>query len=381
VTKISTGWIKNPKTQAVMAALTANGAQAYFVGGCVRNSLLGAAASDIDIATNALPEVVMQLGKSAELKAIPTGIDHGTITLVSDGMAHEVTTFRKDVETDGRRAVVSFSDSIEEDAKRRDFTMNALYADADGTVFDPLSGLADLQAHIVRFIEDADARIKEDYLRSLRFFRFFAWYGRPEAGLEPEGLAAIAANLDGLETLSKERVGAEVLKLLAAPDPAPAVAAMMQSGVLARILPGANHTALAPLVHLEQGRMANPIRRLAVLGGQDVGDLLRLSRKDERKLTTLRTHLETTQTAAELGYRLGEDMAIDVILLRAAVMETPVDNTDFAAAKHGGLQTFPVKAADLMPALSGPALGQHLAKLEQQWVDSGFSDTKEELLA
>ena len=364
-----------------MAALTANGAKAYFVGGCVRNSLLGAAASDIDIATDALPDVVMQLGKSAGLKAIPTGIDHGTITLVSGGKPHEVTTYRKDVETDGRRAVVSFSTSIEEDAKRRDFTMNALYADADGTVFDPLLGLPDLQAHIVRFIEDADARIKEDYLRSLRFFRFFAWYGLPESGLDPDGLAAIAANLDGLETLSKERVGAEVLKLLAAPDPAPAVAAMVQSGVLARILPGANHTALAPLVHLEQGRTANSIRRLAVLGGEGVGGLLRLSRKDERKLTTLRMHLGTTETAAELGYRLGQDLAVDVILLRAAVMEAPVDNTDFSAAKNGGLQTFPVKAADLMPKLTGLALGQHLAKLEQRWIDSSFAETKEQLLA
>jgi len=177
MTRIDEAWLTEPATQQVCRALTEGGAQALFVGGCVRNALLGAPVSDIDITTDAHPERVMALAAAAGIKAVPTGIAHGTVTLVANSIPHEVTTFRRDVETDGRRAVVAFSDSIHEDAARRDFTMNALYARPDGTVLDPLDGLPDLQARRVRFIGDATDRIREDYLRSLRYFRFHAWYG------------------------------------------------------------------------------------------------------------------------------------------------------------------------------------------------------------
>lgn len=220
--------------------------------GCVRNALLGAEASDIDIATDAHPERVVELAAGAGLKAIPTGIEHGTVTVVSGGIPHEITTFRRDVETDGRRATVAFSDTVSEDAARRDFTMNALYARPDGTLLDPLGGLPDLNARHVRFIGQAKDRIREDYLRSLRYFRFHAWYGDAAAGFDPDALDAIASNLDGLERLSRERVGAEILKLLAAPDPAPAIAAMRGAGVLGAVLPGADDRSLAVLVSLEQ---------------------------------------------------------------------------------------------------------------------------------
>ena len=222
--RITSEWLKDPKAQAVCTVLNSAGYQAYFVGGCVRNDLLGAAISDIDLATDARPQMVMELAEKAGLHAVPTGVEHGTVTIVSDGLVCEVTTFRKDIETDGRRAVVHFSEAIEDDAKRRDFTMNALYANAAGEVLDPLNGLPDLIKRRVRFIENADERIREDYLRILRFFRFHAWYGDPDAGLDAEGLAAVAANQAGLETLSRERIGHEMLKLLAAPDPAPAMA-------------------------------------------------------------------------------------------------------------------------------------------------------------
>ncbi|CAN0587043.1 unnamed protein product, partial [Ectocarpus sp. 12 AP-2014] len=192
-----------------------------------------------------------ELARVAGLKPVPTGIDHGTVTVVADHDPFEITTFRRDVETDGRRAVVAFADTLDEDAKRRDFTMNALYARIDGTVIDPLGGLPDLRARRVRFIGDATDRIREDYLRSLRFFRFHAWYGNPDNGMDSDALAAIASHLDGLESLSRERVGAEMVKLLAARDPAPAVAAMRATGVLGRLLPGADDRALAPLIHLE----------------------------------------------------------------------------------------------------------------------------------
>ena len=267
--RIEGDWLQAEATQAVCRALTGAGHQAWFVGGCVRDALLGLAVGDIDIATDAWPEEVQRLAEAAGLKAVPTGIEHGTITVVSGGIPHEVTTFRRDVETDGRRAVVAFADSMEDDARRRDFTMNALYADATGRVEDPLGqGLVDLASRHLRFIDDPGQRIREDYLRILRYFRFHARFGDPQAGMDPEALAAIAANADGLATLSRERVGAELLKLLAVTDPVPAVAAMEQAGVLQRILPGAGIRALGPLVHLEAGagRAPDAGLRLAALG-------------------------------------------------------------------------------------------------------------------
>lgn len=281
-----------------MKMLTDAGYQAYFVGGCVRNALIGTPVNDIDIATDALPEKVMQLAEAAGFRAVPTGIDHGTVTVVSKSIPHEITTYRNDVETDGRRAVVAFSTNITDDARRRDFTMNALYADIDGNVLDPLGGLDDLKARRVRFVDDPNDRITEDYLRTLRFFRFHAWYGDPQAGMDADALAAIASNLERLDTLSRERVGSEFKKLLTARDPAPAVGAMMQAGVLTRLLPGADNQFLAPLVHLDAAFPPDPIRRLAALGGQDVATRLRLSREDARHLKVLRDQMGDTKPAA-----------------------------------------------------------------------------------
>jgi len=381
MTRIDQSWLTDPATQAVCNAISAEGAKLLFVGGCVRNALLGLAASDLDLATDAHPESVMRLAKMAGLKAIPTGIDHGTVTLVSDGIPFEITTFRKDVNTDGRRATVAFSSDISDDAARRDFTMNALYARPDGTVVDPLGGMADLLARRVRFIGSAADRIREDYLRSLRYFRFHAWYGDPDAGFDPEALAAIAANLDGLGQLSRERVGAELLKLLGAKDPAPAVAAMRQSGVLLQLLPGGNDRALAPLVHLEAGLSPNPIRRLAALGGPEMGEHLRLSKAQLTSWTILRDQAVGTKGAAELGYRFGETRARDVLLLRAALLETPILpnlETDIA---RGASANFPLSARDLMPEITGKALGETLKRLESDWIVSGFCLDRDALLA
>ena len=303
--------------------------------------------------------------------------------MIADSIPHEVTTFRKDVETDGRRAVVAYSNSVEEDARRRDFTMNALYADADGQIIDPLGGLPDLTARRVRFIDDAEARIREDYLRILRFFRFHAWYGDVSKGIDPEGLAACAANLAGLETLSKERVGAEMRKLLAAPDPAPSIAVMAQSGVLGAILPGADARALPVLIHLEgeQGVAPNPVRRLAALGGEDVDAALRLSKAAARERALLRDAATHDASAAELGYRIGHTSAIDALLLRAALLEQPLPETTVQDVTRGANATFPIAAADLMPDYSGPALGERLRALEARWIDSGFTLNKADLLA
>lgn len=380
--RITGDWITRPETRAVCDALTGAGHQALFVGGCVRNALIGAAVSDIDIATDARPEAVMDIAQRAGLRPVPTGIEHGTVTVVSGGVAHEVTSFRADIETDGRHARVVFGADLAADARRRDFTMNALYARPDGEVVDPLGGMADLAARRVRFIEDPARRIREDYLRILRFFRFHAWYGDPGGGLDPDGYAACAALQAGLAALSRERIGAEMRKLLSAPDPAPALAAMQAAGILNTVLPGADAGAMALLVDLESraGMAPDALRRLALLGGEDVAARLRLSRAEARRLEALRAGLADARPAGELGYRHGRRDGADILLLRGALTGTPPDPKALQDLRKGAEAVFPVKPADLMPALTGPALGERLRALEARWIASGFTLEREDLL-
>ena len=231
-------WLEAAATRAVIAALEAAGGPgcARFVGGCVRNALIGQPVEDVDIATTLRPEETERAIRAAGLKAVPTGLAHGTVTAISGREPFEITTLRRDVSTDGRNATVAFTDDWAEDAGRRDFRLNALYADAGGQVFDPTGeGVADALAGRVVFVGDPATRIREDYLRILRFFRFFAWYGAGEP--DPAGLAACAALAPGMSRLSAERVSKELTRLLAAPDPRAAVTAMAATGVLARILP------------------------------------------------------------------------------------------------------------------------------------------------
>lgn len=375
--RVTGDWAETAPTQSVMQMLTGAGHLAYFVGGCVRNALLGVPVADVDISTDARPERVMELAQDAGFRAIPTGIDHGTVTVVAGGVPHEITTFRRDIATDGRRAVVAFADRVEDDARRRDFTMNALYAAADGIVVDPLGGVPDLQARLVRFIEDPGKRIREDYLRILRFFRFHAWYGA--AGIDAEGLAACAEHAEGLETLSKERIGTEMLKLLAAPDPAPAMASFQMTGGLYRILPGADSAALAVLVHLEGARAPDPIRRLALIGGEDPVANLRLSRQQARELDLLATQVRDMTGAAELAYRFGSDTAENIMLIRSALMSESLPRGLAQDLERGTTATFPISHTDL-PGHTGKALGDHLRQLEQDWIASGFALTKPQLL-
>ena len=380
---VTGAWISQPASQAVFRFLRDAGHEAYFVGGCVRNALMGVPVNDLDISTDATPETVMRLATAAGLHAVPTGIDHGTVTVVSDHIPFEITTYRRDVETDGRHAVVAFAQTIEEDARRRDFTMNALYADADGTVVDPLGGgLKDLSERALRFIEDPDMRIREDYLRILRFFRFSAWYGDPMTGMDPDALAAISSNLAGLETISRERVGSEVIKLLSAKDPAPALATMQMTGVLTMILPGADHKSIGPLTLAEAQADADPdpICRLAALGGNVEGNDLRLANVQKRDLALYRDEIGSVVGAGELGYRYGYFKAVNILMLRSAMLEHPFSYTVLPVAKAGSDAVFPVKAQDLMPEFSGPTLGKRLKALETSWINSGFEKSKEQLL-
>lgn len=382
MTRLTANWLSRPGPQAVSAMLTDAGFTALFVGGCVRNTLLKTEVSDIDIATDAHPERVMALAGAAGLHAVPTGIDHGTVTVVYDHEPYEITTFRKDVSTDGRRAVVAFATSVQDDAHRRDFTMNAIYADAAGAILDPVGGLPDLEARIIRFIGDPAARVQEDYLRILRFFRFNAWYGDPKVGPDAEGLATCAAFSAGIDTLSKERIGHEMLKMLAAPDPAPAVASMAAAGVLTRSLPGADHRFLAPLVHCESeaGIAPDALRRLAVLGGEDAKDALRLSRADARHLAGTTRALGADLTPAALSFEFGAKVATDALLIRHATLSQPMPTGWQDQVDRGSTAKFPVQARDLPDTLEGPAIGAHLKDLKTRWLASDLSLSKDDLL-
>jgi poly(A) polymerase len=376
--RLEADWLRRPALRAVVEAL---GGRCWFVGGCVRNTLLGQPVTDIDLATPLRPEEVVRRLEAAGLKAVPTGIEHGTVTAVSQGTGYEITTFRADVETDGRRAKVRFSADLAEDARRRDFTMNALYAAPDGTITDPVGGLPDLRARRVRFIGDPHDRIREDYLRILRFFRFTAWYG---ADIDADGLAACAELADGVEGLARERIGHEMRKLLAAPDPAPAVASMAAAGVLLRCLPGADPALLAPLVHLEQGAGAAPdwLARLAALGGEDPEGRLRLSRAEAKELETIRRLVAAPVPVAVAAHDHGPRAARAMALLVAAAGGPRPPGDLEAEIARGAAASFPLTGADLVAAglKPGPGLGAALGRARRRWIASGFSLDKSALL-
>ncbi len=358
--------------------LTGAGYRALFVGGSVRNALLGAAVTDVDIATDARPENVIMLAEEAGLKAVPTGIDHGTVTVVAGGVAHEVTTFRRDVESFGRHATVAFSDDLAEDAARRDFTMNALYATPEGEVIDPLGGLPDLLARRVRFVGDPVARITEDTLRILRFFRFYAWYGDPGQGIDAEGLAACAALAEGVQPLSRERVGAEMRKLLSAPDPAAAVAAMAGAGVLARVLPGSDARALAVLVHLEGDVPLRWLRRLAVLGGTGVAKDCDC-RGARRGSWPVAGRCEgTARSGRELAIATGRRWPMISCWCAAPARDDRRPGCGMRRKRGGGGVS---GARPDCPGYSGEALGRRLAELEARWIASGFQLNRDALWA
>ena len=378
-------WLTAPRTRAVIAALEAAGGSgcARFVGGCVRNAVIGQPVDDIDIATTLAPEAVMAAVKTAGLKAVPTGLAHGTVTAVSGGQPHEVTTLRRDVSTDGRNATVAFTRDWAEDAGRRDFRLNALYAAPDGEMFDPTGqGIDDALAGRIVFVGEPETRIREDYLRILRFFRFHAWYGRGPA--DAAGLKACADLKDGMIRLSAERVSKELLKLLAAPDPAPAVRLMAESGVLDRVLPDhAGLTLFESMTHISD----DPLLRLSALLPADADRVrasaraLRLSNaQKERLVLALPAEPAVSPVMAERAgraalYRLGrrrfEDQVIRAWAAAPEQEEAARRLLDQAAAWP--IPRLPVDGHDAARAgASGPAVGQMLKAFEDWWVDQDF---------
>lgn len=363
--------------QTVLGMLDRGGHRGLIVGGAVRNAVLGLPVGDVDLATDAEPQRVIDLAHAAGLKSVPTGIDHGTVTVIADHTPYEITTFRRDVETFGRAATVAFSDRIEDDAERRDFTMNALYATARGEVLDPVGGWSDVVARRLRFVGDAASRIREDYLRILRFFRFYAWYATDFA---PGTTEAIAANLGGLGHVSAERIGAEVAKLLAAPDPAASVALMAQTGVLAQVLPGADPAPLPALIAAEAAHDAAPdwLRRIALIAPADAASGLRLSRAQTAQLARLQQ--AAGKPLAEVAFRHGREIARDAALIAVAKgLPVPADWPDRIA--RAASASLPIAAADLMPGLRGPALGEGLRAAEALWLASDFTATRADLVA
>lgn len=401
-------WLADAHLQTLIGVLSDGGEEARVAGGAVRNALLGEAVSDIDIATTTTPDETTRRVEAAGFKAVPTGAEHGTITVVASGRPFEVTTLRADIETDGRRARVVFGRDWKKDAERRDFTINALYADADGKVIDFVGGVADIESRTLRFIGDAETRIREDYLRILRFFRFFALYGagRPDA----EGLKACARLKDGLDRLSAERVWAELKKLLGAPDPARALLWMRQSGVLAKVLPEGEKWGIDAIHGLvrtgaELGWATDPLLRLESLLPPDadrmaaLAERLKLSKAEAERLVcwaaTPRIEPASSEGAlAKKLYRGDRQGFLDRIRLDFAAARWRALQDDKALPEAGGYSRllgfaqkwkkpdFPVNGGDLLAlgAKKGPELGALRGELEEGWIESGFTTDRAALL-
>ena len=365
------GWIARPDLHALVAALGAGNMR--YVGGAVRDTLLGLAVKDIDAATLLHPEAVIAACKAAGLRTVPTGLDHGTVTVLTDGGPVEVTTLRHDVSTDGRRATVAFATDWREDAARRDFTINALYADPlTGEIHDYFGGLDDLETRRVRFIGDARQRIREDHLRILRYFRFQARFGSVPADAEAESACAeLAAMLKGL---SRERIGMEVMNLLGLADPAPTVARMAQLGVLAEVLPEARVEQLAALVEQErkQGVPRDALRRLASLlpredgAAAGIASRFRLSGAQKKRLVAA-TQADGEAAPKVLAYALGMEAAVDCLLLAGR---------DIGVLRDGTRPFFTLKGGAVVErgVMAGPQVMRILRAVEQRWIAEDFPD-------
>lgn len=368
--------------QRVVAAIEQDGDQARVVGGAVRNTLLDVPVDDVDIATTAPPDAVAARVSAAGLKAVPTGIAHGTLTVVSAGRPFEVTTLRADVETNGRHAVVAFTRDWVGDARRRDFTMNAVYADAGGALYDPVDGIADALAGRVRFIGSPRERIEEDYLRILRFFRFNARYGR--GALDAAGLAAAVSLQEGIDRLSRERIGAEMRKLVTADGAVPALAVMEETGILARILPGGGAvTRFSALIELSvrHGLPVGLETRLAALAvdRRRLVDALRLSGREDKRIGMIALWADAlaanmNEATVRLAvFRAGNDVAFAALLLAAAEAGPDPDGTLLSLARDLHPPKSPVTAAGLIAEgyVPGPALGAELRRREAAWIAAG----------
>ena len=368
-------WTRRDDLAALIAALGQGNAR--YVGGAVRDTLLGAEVVDIDLATPLLPEAVIARLGAAGIRSVPTGIEHGTVTAVLARGPVEITTLRRDVSTDGRRATVAFATDWAEDAARRDFTINALYADPlDRTVFDYFDGLGDLATRTVRFIGDARKRIREDHLRILRYFRFQARFGSQDA--DPEAELALTELAPMLRGLSRERIGMELMKLLALPDPTPTITRMAALGVLGEVLPesvqsGCDYAAFAALVVAERRECVgpDPVRRLGALLPADtriaeqVAARLRLSGGQGKRLVSAARRSTVPGDPRALAYRIGRTEALDRLLLAGC---------DTGALSEWSPPRMPLKGGEIVARgiAAGPDVARLLRQIEERWIAEGF---------
>jgi len=390
-------WMKLPATEAVMAALAAKGGPdcARFVGGCVRNTLMKQPIGDVDIATKLTPDEVTAALEAAGLRAVPTGVDHGTVTAISNHRPYEITTLRRDVSTDGRRAVVAFTTDWAEDARRRDFRLNALYCDAEGTIHDPVGGIEDARAGRIVFVGEPQTRIREDHLRILRYFRFLAWYGRGEP--DRAALEACETLRDLLTDLPAERVQKELLKLLAADDPRPAVRLMAATGVLAVLLPRAGTLArFEALVAIESDQLFenDPDLRLAALlppgpaAVAETVEALRLSNAQKERLIAAAgdepriVSFMSPREARRAVYALGGGTFSDRVKLAWAAAPKASATSQWRALLALGQSwtapTLPLTGEEVMAAgvPKGPLVGEVMREVESWWVENDFIDDK-----
>ena len=375
-------WLNRSEIQAILAALDGQSHRTRVVGGVVRDTVVGRVhAGDIDMATELLPQEVVERAGAAGIATYPTGLDHGTVTLKLGEAVVEVTTLRRDVETDGRRAVVAFGTDWAEDARRRDFTLNALYCAADGTLYDPLGGAEDARNGIVRFIGDAATRIAEDGLRVYRFFRFSASHG--EERLDPDGLTACAAAVTRLDHLSRERVGGEILRMLALPKMAMTFAVMSEIGLVPL-----SDAALRALVAYEGFGGHSAAARLALVADEEIDSRQAQWRLSNEMVNAARAiaraaHLLAEDRIGEAAYRHGE-AAVEGLAVAAAGGQWSAARLAECARMLGrtSVPPFPISGSDLagLCLAPGPAMGQELARLERLWIDSGFALGKAELL-
>jgi poly(A) polymerase len=390
--KLKEAWLSGGGLPRLLAVLDTNGEEARVVGGAVRNALLEMPAHEIDVATTAVPDEVVKRVEAAGFKAVPTGIEHGTVTVVIDKHPFEVTTLRKDVETYGRHAKVEFGRDWKADAERRDFTINAFSAGRDGTVYDYVGGLGDLADKRVRFIGNPAKRIAEDYLRILRFFRFHAAYGT-SGHPDPAGFAACISGRDGLDQLSRERVRMEMMKLVVARHAVPTLVSMADAGLLLRVLGGVGY--LGPFENLAKaeraaGLKADPVRRLGALSvaisedGERLFQRLRLSSAEHERLVSMGDgwwrisppHGE--QHARALLYRIGPERYSDRALLAWARSQEGADSKPWHSLatlpERWAAPAFPLKAADFQKrgVAPGPALGAAMRAAEEAWIAADF---------
>ena len=380
-------WLKYSSVILVWDALTADGAKVFFVGGCVRDTIQGRKVNDIDIATDALPSEVIKLAKIAGLKVLETGLSHGSITLITNGSCFEVTTFRSDLIADGRHSQVEFSTNIEDDAKRRDFTMNAIYMTIDGEIIDPISGWKDLVNRYVRFIGNPEERIREDYLRILRYFRFLTICEADENRIDAAALDACARFKSGLKKLSKERTWQELQKILSYNNPIFALKKMESSGVLEEILPFSKTRTLERFLTIEHQLSSGfmVIDRLAALNILCVDSCVKKLSLTKEYKTWVNKILVITKDMSSLrvkGYKYKESPVLSALGVFLASSTGTLKQNDMAEIKFGSFQRFPLETSDFMKFfLPSKELGDEIKRVKKIWFNSELKMNREELLA